>query len=141
MATHHAVGMALPCRGRPRPGGMEHHLRLLRRGINPQTNAPFREGPYAEPGAGASACVAHWGAEAWGTGRGEVREGRKGVGETDAGRRLAELRERVKAKAERNRCEEVKEAGSGEERSGVERTGAERSGAGRSGTEKGTSGR
>jgi hypothetical protein len=134
VATHHAVGMALPCRGRPKPGGMEHNLRLLRRGINPQTNVPFREGPYAEPGANRTACGGHWGAEVWGTGREMV--GVKGPGVTEAGRRLAELRERVKKKATRSGSNEGQEA-----RSAAELSTAGGAGAGSSGAEQSRAGR
>ena len=107
-ATHHAVSLAQPCRGRPRPGGAQHNLRLMRRGINPTTRQAFRDGPHPEPG-----CCARLSkeddSERWGSGV-EVEHGIAGskdrrsthaVGKmATAKERLEELRKRVVARAE-----------------------------------------
>ena len=66
-ATHHAVSLMMPCRGKPRPGGAEHNLRLLRKGINPTTRRAFRDGPHPEPGRSGRPS-GFLGSEAWGSG-------------------------------------------------------------------------
>ena len=104
MATHHAVGMALPCRGKPKPGGAEHNLRLLRRGVNPYTGTHFRDGPYAEPGSKCSLEGCSRAVQAWGSGRegeSEAIPQKNDASITKAKQRLIQLRQRVLEKAKK----------------------------------------
>ena len=122
-ATHHAISLAQPCKGKPRPGGAEHNLRLLRRGINPITRLAFREGPFPEPGSNAKPQVAAE-SERWG-GRGtvpEVSAQARGQGGRSASvklptakQRLEALRKRVIEKERRLRgaCAGVEDGGGG----------------------------
>jgi TolA-binding protein len=126
MAEHHAIGMAQPCAGRPPPGGVEHNLRFLRRGINPNTRQAFRTGPYPEPTVGAQlapSAVRHRGKVlGWGSGT-EPENRKEGTAScsgarcsTAAQQKLQELKERVKQKeATRNEEQEKKRKAKQEE--------------------------
>ena len=112
-ATHHAVGLALPCRGRPKPGGVEQNLRMLRRGVNPNTRRRVKDGPYPEPGMVGRAEV---GRGEWGTGKERYWLKDKAANlrpkartEAIAGERLQRIRDRIKARGE------ARERGRGEE--------------------------
>ena len=120
-ATHHAVSLGLPCRGKPRPGGAEHNLRLLRKGVNPITRMAFREGPFPEPGSNARPVMTvesgSWGSKGgtwqaleW---RRAGTEGRGRSGEPTAQQRLEALRRRVVEKEKKRREEAAGEAGGG----------------------------
>ena len=111
-ATHHAVSLALPCRGKPRPGGAEHNLRLLRKNINPTTRVAFREGPFPEPGSNAVPTSAiesgRWG------GRGVVLDGAawaRGLEKCSASVKQLTARQRMEALRRRVREKELRRRG------------------------------